>query len=100
MENGRVRGERKEASRRKRGSRIKGIRSNLKGLGMIYNPFGVQYAHQSALWSWIVFDLPHGSSHLLFGEAGRTKGQSNIISSLVEPQALPVVLFSFYCYCG
>lgn len=61
---------------------------------MIYNPFGVQCAHHSALWSWIVFDLPHGLSHLLSGEAGRTKGQSNVISSLVEPQALAVVIFS------
>lgn len=76
--------------------RIKGIRSNLKGLEVIYNPFGVQYTHHSALWSWVVFDLSHGSPHLLPEEAVRTKGQSNVISSLVEPRTLLVVLLPCY----
>lgn len=43
-------------------------------------------AQHSALWSPAAFDLLHGSSHLLPREAGRTKGQSNVASSLVELQ--------------
>lgn len=65
---------------------------------MIYKPFGAQDAHRSALWSRAGFDLSHGSSHLLPEEAVGTKGQSNIISSLVEPQALLVVLLPCYFY--
>ena len=41
-----------------------------------------------ALRSPAVFDLSHGSSHLLPGEAGRPRGQSSVISA-AERQALP-----------
>lgn len=87
-------------SREEGWGRIKGIRSNLKGPEVIYNPPGVQCAHHPALWSWAVFDLPHGSSHLFSGEAGSTKGQSNVISSLVEPLALLGVLVPFCFHHG
>ena len=47
----------------------------------------------STLWSPAGFDLPSSSSHLLSGEAGETKGQSNVSSSLVEPQLSPESCF-------
>ena len=72
----------------------------MKGAEVIYNPLSVRCAQHSALWSPAVFDLLHGSSHLLPREAGRTKGQSNVTSSLVELQALPGVLLPCCFYWG
>ena len=65
----------------------------MKAPEVIYNPAGVQCAQRSALWSPAAFDLPSSSSHLLSGEAGETKGQSNVSSSLVEPQLSPESCF-------
>ena len=58
----------------------------MKGPEVIYNPAGVQCTQRSALWSPAGFDLLSSSSHLLSGEAGGTKGQSNVSTSLVKPQ--------------
>lgn len=65
----------------------------MKGPEVIYNPAGVQWAQRSALWSPAGFDLSSSSSHLLSGEAGGTKGQSNVSSSLAEPQLSPESCF-------
>lgn len=47
-----------------------------------------------------VFDLSQDLSHLLPGEAERTKGQSNVISSPVELQAPPEPPLPCYFYWG